>query len=160
MIEPTVLAYAAGMIDGDGCVQVNKKKRKDLSNIYYSITASVSQVNEDVPNWLMRNFGGTIFKYTLNKEKRQPLYRWSIHCKQASNFLQLILPYLVQKSERSKLAIHLQELMVPKYEFNGKNPVRMKPSYEEQTYRESIFKRMKELNKSTGRNHFKNIGVN
>lgn len=152
MIEPTVAAYAAGLIDGDGCIQVNKKKR--IGWDYHSITVSVSQVSEDAVNWMFRNFGGRVNKFFSSKERRQPIYRWSADCKQAGFILQAILPFLVQKAERAKLAIQLQEMMKPVYGHNGVNAIRMKPSEDELFKRESLFVQMKAANKSFGRNHW------
>lgn len=135
-------AYAAGMMDGDGCIQISQR-RTENSN-YYSLRVSVTQVTEGVPIWFVRNFGGRIDKFYSTKERRQTLYRWSMDSSKASDFLQKILPYLVEKTERAKLGIQFQSTLIYKG-FADK----LTPEVIEK--RLSIYNQMKVLNASHSR---------
>ena len=105
-------AYAAGMMDGDGCIQISQRRTENKN--YYSLRVSVTQVTEGVPIWFVRNFGGRVDKFYATKERRQNLYRWSMDSSKASDFLQKILPYLVEKTERAKLGIQFQATLIYK----------------------------------------------
>jgi hypothetical protein len=111
-MEKEILAYAAGTMDSDGCIQIMQKRSENKN--YYSMRVSVSQVTECIPIWLVRNFGGRIDRFISSKERRQPLFRWSIESNKASDFLISILPYLIEKAERAKLGIKFQSTLIYK----------------------------------------------
>lgn len=137
MIEPLVAAYTAGMIDADGCIQINRRKRKDYHD--YALCVSVSQSTDVIPLWLKRHFGGSIFSYTPKKDNRQEMHRWSVHCHKAVEVLQIVLPFLVLKSERAKISMELQSSI--KRLGGGK-----KPSDEILKKRHELFLDVKKLN--------------
>ena len=57
--KPQLLAYTAGIIDGEGCIFLSHIRRKN-GNIQYCIRVTVSDTNEWLIHWLHFNFGGHI----------------------------------------------------------------------------------------------------
>lgn len=119
MPTDTELAYAAGIIDGEGYVQIQRHKRSDYSAGYhYYMAIAVAMVDPIVPIWLEQTFGGSLHHYERKEPNAQPYYRWSTGTKKAQWFLELILPYLKTKKAQAEVAIEFQKL---KSENRGKN---------------------------------------
>lgn len=103
--QQTVLSYAAGIIDGEGCLRVMRVKpyRNDMRNPTYSPTITVGMCNRNVPELLRKHFGGSIYK---ERTHRKSMYRWRINSKrQVIMCLKKILPYLVVKLDEAKVLL-------------------------------------------------------
>jgi hypothetical protein len=116
------LAYAAGVLDSDGCICVSRPRKTSSNKWNYSITVAVQQVDDGIPLWLASTFGGKVTSKRQFKPGKiyRPLYSWYLYCKNASVFLQAILPYLKLKRYRAELAIKLQNLYGPRGGFRSK----------------------------------------
>lgn len=107
-VPPDVdLAYAAGLFDGEGSVGVSLRKQSGRSvTVTPSIKACIAMVDEDSIRWLSDKFGGHVD--TTNKSKTgRTIFRWTLHCRKAADFFEMILPYLKLKKERCEVAIQL-----------------------------------------------------
>lgn len=106
------LAYAAGVLDSDGCVCVARQKRRNGLSVYYTIAVNVTMNTDEVPLWFQSKFGGKLSKTTPSKqpgnERFTPIWRWAVYCSNAACFLRLVAPYLKLKKYRATLAIELQ----------------------------------------------------
>ena len=103
----TISAYAAGIFDGEGYVDIYQATLSKASkNRSLYVRVIISQKDGKVMNWLQDNFGGYVRKEKRNKNY---IYRWSIASKSASKFLSTIYPFLVIKKEQAKLTIQFEE---------------------------------------------------
>ncbi len=99
MKRTDILAYTAGIIDGEGCINLNKTK----------LRVTVSNTKEWLCQWLRMRYGGCIGVEKNNKPSNWAVsYRWYINGKQAGVFLKMILPYLNLKKPQAEIAIRLQ----------------------------------------------------
>lgn len=99
-------AYAAGIVDGEGSVSVLRRKSNRAS---YGVNVRVSMIDQDSILWLLGVFGGSYD--TSNKTKSgNTIHRWTVHCRKAADFLELILPYLKLKRSRAEAAIKLARM--------------------------------------------------
>lgn len=137
-----IIAYAAGVFDADGTIQINKRRDCDS----YQVSVSVSSVVDAIPCWLLRNFGGKIYHFYSSKERRQPIQRWTLYSLKVLDFLKVIEPYLTEKRERAKLAIHFQSNLFSKNNQKVHDAIRLE--------RKNVFNQMKTLNAKFGRNHW------
>lgn len=109
--NPTVaeLAWAAGVIDGEGCIcvygrpgRVNKKGVRALALV-------VSVVNTDprMPLKMHEIFGGNVNTAVEHRgnPRRRPVAQWLITGKPAGEVLLVVRPYLVIKAEQADVAI-------------------------------------------------------
>ena len=106
-----ILAYAAGIIDGEGCICIYKhRKRKDTKHGYiFALTVRVTNTNEYIINWFKMQFGGGICKMADRTSRGyKDCWQWAISGKKASDFLKLIEPYLLIKYPQAELAIAFQ----------------------------------------------------
>ena len=115
-VSPVDLAWAAGFIDGEGCISIShmralirRIRRKHSGSkraAQYVLRLEVSQVSTFPLRRLQACFGGTV-----NKERnRQPAkhkttHRWVLQHQKAADCLKSILPYLCVKSKQATIAL-------------------------------------------------------
>jgi hypothetical protein len=119
-ISESDLAYAAGIIDGEGCIKIYHAKKETLGKGHvrdrYQLQIQVDMVKSEVVNWLQSKFGGTVYEHRRSI-KKHPTWndskRWYLMSKdEMTNFLGMILPYLKIKRKQAELA--LQFLGLPR----------------------------------------------
>jgi hypothetical protein len=119
-ISDVELAYAAGLIDGEGCITVDKPGGRDVATKYTSRNAGLIlrvrmyNTNRLLIQFMADHFGGAV-NGTHYKEKPHHLdqYYWQLLGKAAANFLQQILPFLVGKLTEAEAAILFAETLTP-----------------------------------------------
>lgn len=107
-------AYVAGLIDGEGCIRLTKKKGK-VDKDYYHPIIEVNMTNEAVIDYLFEKVGGN--KYTKewnNGEGYKTVYRWTLNKKiEVEKFLITIQPYSIVKQTQ---IIELLKLSIASYQ--------------------------------------------
>jgi len=101
-----LLAYVAGIIDGEGSIGLHKNTQK--KNPSYTVTVYVGNTNEWLIQFLKMQFGGYITTSSQPNPRAKPIWRWEIRARKAYKFLELILPYLQMKRPQAELAIEFQ----------------------------------------------------
>lgn len=61
--------------------------------------------------WLADTFGGKVKIASKPTKSGKPIFWWSLYCKKAAYFLELVLPYLKIKRSRAINAIALAKMM-------------------------------------------------
>lgn len=117
-------AYAAGLFDGEGSINIDKPR----TNKGYSLKVSVAQITPQAPAWLKTRWGGSTREYATRKGK--PLYTWAAVSMCASGFLSDIAPYLLIKQNQALLAIEFQSLRHNGRKLSVEN-IRMDSEYRE-----------------------------
>lgn len=108
MSEETDNAWAAGIVDGEGCISIKKS-----SGGYFQVSVVVGQSGIKTPKLLLklkRLFGGSFCRagqWTRRDAKahRMPKRNWQVVGMDAHKMLLRIEPYLVQKCSEAKLAL-------------------------------------------------------
>ena len=103
----TDIAWAAGFVDGEGCVSQRAQFRSQNRRTY-SLSIYVGQVDPRPLYRLSEYFGGNVALRTSWKGGR-PIYMWRVTGAKAEWALRVLLPYLMVKAEQARLAIELQE---------------------------------------------------
>jgi len=117
-------AYAAGMLDGDGCIMIYLD-----SFGKYRAVIKVKNTNKDVIIWLNDNFGGSIHTNKMHNPKWKDDYDWMLYAvDDISKFITNVYPYLIIKLKQAQTLLFF---LNREYNDNG----------------ERWFKEMKELNK-------------
>ena len=108
-----LLAYVAGIMDGEGSVTISKAHSKKTRIGYqFVMYVTVRNTNEWLIHWLYFNFGGNVGMSNDNGHKRfgsKPIWYWQATSRVAMKFLKSILPYLQMKREQAEVAIQFQE---------------------------------------------------
>ena len=116
-MKKTDLAYTAGIIDGEGCIYISKRKSKYNRQGYrLQLCVKIASTDEWLCQWLKFAWGGAVrLRVTHTKENKNwsDVWDWTLQTKQAVNMLKLISPYLNLKKPQAELAIKFQKRKVP-----------------------------------------------
>ena len=99
-MEEVEKAYLAGFFDGEGCCMISPN---------CSVKVIVTQKNQTVLEWMLREYGGSVHFY--EKKKNGNIPKWALYNKhEILKFLADIRPYLQQKHVEVDYGIRLLEL--------------------------------------------------
>lgn len=97
------LDYLAGIIDGEGNIQLSKQKRCNC--VYYNLTVRISNTNFCLINLLQNEFGGKIHTCKKYNEKWKIGYILSWNGENAQDLLKKIEDKLIVKRRKAELCI-------------------------------------------------------
>ena len=102
-------AYAAGIIDGEGCITIAQHGKGQ----WFSIRIDVGMSDKSIAllEALKQNYGGSVRQTREATEKWEASSAWGIFGKEAAAFLMKIEQYLFLKAEQARLALRLQEIL-------------------------------------------------
>ena len=106
------LAYAAGIVDGEGYVGIKCSEReKEQKSRSHRVYLSVGNTDERMVKFLNDKFGGTYYyaERGSSSPNAKPMYTWKLSAISAVTFLKQVLPYLITKKERAEIAIKFQD---------------------------------------------------
>jgi len=114
--ENEQLAWAAGFMDGEGCVSISRQKRERTTKkegdhrVYYCYTlgVAISQKKPEPLEIFHRMFGGHFFSY---KSKGVTYWRWQHWGSGAHACLNQLFSYLIVKRKIASLCMEFQEEM-------------------------------------------------
>lgn len=107
----TEKAYIAGLIDGDGCILVNRQTRKKSGTVVYQLRVVVA-MNDQRPLVFLKDKldGGLCTRKRQYRGEWKTTYVWSLCDQRASNLLEAILPYLLVKDTTAKIGTQLRSV--------------------------------------------------
>jgi hypothetical protein len=114
-IPESVLAYIAGLLDGEG--NINIAKRCPNGTDTFRLTVSVYNNSYKAIDFVCRHLGGHSY---LLSNKCLKLYWCS---SKAQEVLKVLLPFLIIKREQAELAIAFQDLVNDRRAKNGSKPL-------------------------------------
>lgn len=128
MDKQTDYAYIAGLLDGEGTINVSNT---------LLLFIRIRNTNKAVLEWVREIMGsGNIY---FDRRKDKPCYSLELACKKAIEFLEPLRPYIRIKQEQVELALRLQNLY-------GNNKRRKRLTEAQKADRESIYWAMRHLN--------------
>jgi hypothetical protein len=104
------LAYAAGIVDGEGNISIVKRQKWSKRNDKYHLQVRVAMCDKIVVDWFRTHFGGSIScrkRHTINPAHRD-CHIWIVSHRSARGFLLLIETYLICKKDQAQLGIAFQ----------------------------------------------------
>jgi hypothetical protein len=106
MANETESAYTAGIIDGEGCIRLQRKT--------FGLDVSVGNTDLNLLIWLKEVWGGKIYLNGVRAKRptgnNKPFFHWRICGAMAFPFLEQIVPFLVIKKDRAMKALELREV--------------------------------------------------
>lgn len=101
-------AYAAGIVDGEGCLTVGLNRRVMVydARVYIGMTERAVSILED----FRAAFGGTVKRHREATEKWQAAWMWAVTGRQAGSFLGCVIGHLKLKAEQARLLIQLENM--------------------------------------------------
>lgn len=134
-------AWAAGFIDGEGCVRIAKNVSHGRVNPIYHVEMAISQNRLDTLEHCQKVIGvqSSICRFPDRKSFRRPVLLLTYLCANARDALVLLLPYFVRKQAEARLALEFALRL--QLRRGGRTP----HSAEEIAIREEYYRKMKEL---------------
>lgn len=134
------LAYAAGIIDGEGCIYARVYDSK--SGVATLLQLQVSMCSEQVVRWFAETFGGDVYTARYASLKLREIFIWQVRGKNVAVVLSALLPYLKEKAKRARLAIELADCIQPQGYYGRRTRI----SSEERQNREHLASAIKSYN--------------
>jgi hypothetical protein len=101
--SPEVLAYFAGLVDGEGNVGVYRTKHG--KSITYSPKIVITSTSIEIVSWLLRNVGGTWWTRKRRGCGWKECYSWQLQAESLVAVCALMLPYMVIKRKQVELLL-------------------------------------------------------
>ena len=148
-IKDVDLAYAAGLIDGEGCICLSRWHKKNIHGELdhgwaYTLSVTVQMTTPQEPAFMYdvfnKEFGGLYKVYQKRNSNTKPVFHWRISCSSCAPFLKSLLPYLLGKKPQALAAIEYAE-WIANHPAHGKRG----RSTEEHKYQEEMWVRIKGL---------------
>jgi len=108
-------AYLAGVIDGEGCIRIQREKRKRASS---NMSLIVTNGDVSLVRWLRDKFEG---KAHLKSSSRPCWNVWWTAAK-ACYILENVYPFLIVKQKQARCALDFQSLLRDTHR-RGRQPV-------------------------------------
>ena len=105
-IKPEILAYLAGIIDGEGCIAIDSYK-KSKGNIHHKLVVRCNMMDPQAIELLQLAFPGS----HIFVEKTR-VYHWGVMSTKAYECLQQLLPYLRVKRYQAAIGMMFQEACI------------------------------------------------
>ena len=104
-LTTTDLAWAAGLIDGEGCIRINRGRAqgKHLSP-RYGVQLIVKMTHEASVRRLALMFGGSVYHKNA-AVNRSELWGWQPNQELSRRAIEVLLPYLFTKAAEARLAL-------------------------------------------------------
>ena len=104
------LAWAAGIIDGEGCILIYQAHTH--TGEAWVLRLIVVNTSLIMLKRLKRIFGiGNISLQRRHSRKHQACWRWEVSTRKAEYVLRLVLPYLVNKKREARLGLYSRRLI-------------------------------------------------
>ena len=107
-MELTDLAYVAGIVDGEGCIDITHRTRPGHKYPDFVLRVTVTSTDLWLCQMLKIGFGGKVSERSKLRITRQRTWDWHIERGHAGDFLKLILPYLHLKKPQAEVGIKFQ----------------------------------------------------
>ena len=139
-MKDTTKAYIAGLIDGEGCIAITRRKVKRLKTGYWYYEPQVIVANTDkkMIDFLVDYYSGYVVIGQKQKEHHKQSYHWKMTGDNMRQLLRDVSPYLILKKKQANLI-----LSFPRYSGNG-HKCRTDTERQEQ---EDLWLAVKKLNK-------------
>jgi hypothetical protein len=139
-----ILAYTAGITDGEGYIGIRKGKPKpNRKNFSYDLTVAIAMTDKNIIEWIYDNFGGGSCFSKLRNPQHKSIYRWAIWNNEAEIFLRKIQPFVRVKSKQIEVGLLLCKSIKEGRNLEHKKGVPL----EMLCLRENLYLQMRQLNK-------------
>jgi hypothetical protein len=101
---PADAAYAAGFIDGEGCISISVARGSWIAKL------TITQVDPAPLKFMMARWGGAIQVKKPQTPTRAVAFEWRIVARQFYRCMDVVLPFLIVKRRSANNALRLRGL--------------------------------------------------
>lgn len=113
MVE-TEIAYLAGIVDGEGTIQITQQTNKNKPGwpAYTTGALYITNSNVELLDWIQQRFGGARAsgRRPANRNWKM-VYKLSFYGDAGERVVRMVQPYLVTKQKQAALYLELRERM-------------------------------------------------
>ena len=113
-----IIGYAAGIIDGEGCILINKNR----GGREYTLQIRVGMATTDAVGLMHKVFGGSL--RVCKHKNHTPMNAWVVSSIEAEGLLRRLLPYLRVKKEEAKVALEFRKHIMETRNTGKKIPIK------------------------------------
>jgi len=118
LMSKLTASYLAGLIDGEGCMEIQKRKKPEcFLGYYYVARVRITSTDKEIIEWLKESFGGWISE-RKGVDRNRDSWEWCLSYGKAKKFIEKVCPYLKIKKKQAEI---LREF----YRTFGKNSYRI-----------------------------------
>jgi len=113
MTKRESLAYAAGIIDGEGHVGITKRRPKAMRSPKYTVRLGVDMTNRKALSFLQKLFSISSSKFGIGKRYRKnhkPIFILGLENDSAVALCKAVLPFLLVKKEQAEIIISCRKM--------------------------------------------------
>lgn len=136
-------AYAAGLVDGEGCITA--KSTKAGTGMGIRVLIGMATKAGEVLKRMQTEYSGTLITQTPANPKHSDVTTWTVTGAEAASFLNRVLPHLLLKEEQALLALKIEEIRTSLPKIGKRDHHRWTPEALDRCQR--IYRRIMELNK-------------
>lgn len=135
-MEPTTLAYLAGILDSDGFISAHRTTKTtrrgeaEWTSTYHSARVGIAGTRRQPHDLAALHFGGSVNAYEPKNPAHRVQFNWVASGRIAAVVLRTVRPYLLVKAEQADLALQLQDLVMAQFaeiKATCKPPYRISP---------------------------------
>jgi hypothetical protein len=109
IVEPTTLAYLAGMIDGDGYISITRGMHK--GRLYFGPQVGIAGTRREPHDLASSIWGGKVSCYEPKNSSHRSQYQWSRVGQMAVVVIQSIVPYLLIKRGHAEFVLDFWDFL-------------------------------------------------
>lgn len=102
ILSPEVAAYAAGILDGEGCLTLSPRRRERKTP---ETIIAVGNTDRRLILWLHEHFGGSFRPMRPATVRCKPTWHWQLWSIEARRLLRAVRPYLVIKQRHADVLL-------------------------------------------------------
>ena len=110
-IQDTDWAYAAGIVDGEGCIAIVRSFVRQRDRFTYGVQIVVANTDRRVLDWMQTNWGGHVVGVDQSRQRGRDSWAWRCGPTIARTFLVGIRPWLRIKGQQSDNALVMLALL-------------------------------------------------
>lgn len=139
------LAYLAGVLDSDGCINIDRwKDSRKKKRMQYIVRIQVSVTAKETTDWLEKHFDGST-RIVKREAPCRDIYYWRTSGMKAIELLMRVKDYLVLKRPRAELAIKFKDYLLTRKESRESSSEELRNKVKRE--KELIYNQMAVLNK-------------
>lgn len=106
MTKDSTDAYAAGLIDGEGCVYIAKKGGGYQLRLQIAMTTKARKTLE----WMQKSYGGRLNNLPRSNKKWDAEVLWKVNGAEAATALQRAFPFLQVKKRQAEIGLRIESI--------------------------------------------------
>jgi len=102
ILKPELLAYMAGIVDGEGTIVIEHLRTRDVPRI------AIGMTDRAVPQLFVDAFGGSFRRKPPSGMGKKDIWYWQIVGRRAVQILTYLYPYLIIKKPKAQECFNLR----------------------------------------------------